>query len=188
MKAMDHLKLNLIWIDLEMTGLNPEQDRIIEIATVVTDANLNNLVEGPNLVIHQSDALLDQMDEWNTSHHGGSGLTDLVRASRQTEKSVEKVTLEFLVKNGAEGSSPMCGNSVCQDRQFLRKYMPDLHDFFHYRNIDVSTLKELNLRWNPKANQFSKQGSHRALDDIKESIAELKHYRSNFLICDHKKE
>ena len=175
---------NLVWIDLEMTGLNPEQDRIIEIATIVTDANLTILEEGPNMAIHQSLERLQAMDKWNQTHHGNSGLIRLVKESSQTERMAETTTLDFLGKFVPKGKSPMCGNSVCQDRQFLRLYMPELHDYFHYRNIDVSTVKELHKRWSPQDDQFTKLGNHRALDDIKESIAELDFYRQKFFICD----
>tara|TARA_B100000579_G_C22613931_1_gene748577 strand:- start:151 stop:654 length:504 start_codon:yes stop_codon:yes gene_type:complete len=167
-----------------MTGLDPVQDRIIEIATIVTDANLTTLEEGPNLVVYQSLERLEAMDEWNQTHHGNSGLIKLVKESPYTERMAERATLEFLRKLVSKGQSPMCGNSVCQDRQFLRLYMPELHNYFHYRSIDVSTLKELHKRWNPQDNQFTKLGNHRALDDIKESIAELDFYRQKFFICD----
>ena len=176
--------MNLVWIDLEMTGLDPERDRIIEIATVVTDADLTVLGEGPNMAIYQSPQQLQAMDEWNQSHHVKSGLIDLVKKSRNSERIAESVTLKFLEKLVPKGESPMCGNSVCQDRQFLRRYMPYLHDYFHYRNIDVSTLKELRKRWSSQQDEFRKKTNHRALDDIKESIAELDYYRKKFLICD----
>ena len=175
---------NLVWIDLEMTGLDPEQDRIIEIATIVTDTDLTILEEGPNMAIYQSLEKLQAMDKWNQTHHGNSGLIRLVKDSSYTERMAESATLEFLGRLVPKGQSPMCGNSVCQDRQFLRMYMPDLHDYFHYRNIDVSTLKELRKRWSPQDNEFIKLGNHRALDDIKESIAELDFYRQKFLFCD----
>ena len=173
-------KGNLIWIDLEMTGLDPDNDRVIEIATIVTDENLEHLVEGPNIVIHQSAEVLSRMDEWNMSHHNSSGLTALVSASREDVRSAEQLTLEFLARYVPEKASPMCGNSICQDRQFLRRYMPDLHAFFHYRNLDVSTIKELQKRWSPTMIKYKKTGKHRALGDTKESIAELKYYRSTF--------
>ena len=174
--------LNLIWIDLEMTGLSPEQDRIIEIATVVTDKDLNVLAEGPMIAVHQSDELLDGMDEWNTRQHGGSGLTERVRQSVVTEAEAELATIEFLRQWVPGGKSPMCGNSFCQDRRFLANYMTDLQSFFHYRNLDVSTLKELVQRWKPElANGFKKRGSHLAMDDIYDSIRELEYYREVFI-------
>ena len=176
--------LNLIWIDLEMTGLDPDSDRIIEVATVVTDPNLNVLDEGPSLVINQSNALLDSMDEWNTAQHGRSGLTDRVRSSVLTEKEAMNQTLDFLKKWVPEGSSPMCGNSIGQDRRFLVRYMPDLASFFHYRSLDVSTIKELIRRWRPDLEGgFSKKGNHLAMDDIYDSIAELAYYREVFIQC-----
>ena len=176
--------LNLIWIDLEMTGLDPDSERIIEVATVVTDPNLNVLEEGPSLVINQSNTLLDSMDEWNTVQHGRSGLTDRVRSSVLTEKEAMNQTLDFLKKWVPEGSSPMCGNSIGQDRRFLVKYMPDLASFFHYRNLDVSTIKELIRRWRPDLEDgFSKKGNHLAMDDIYDSIAELAYYREVFIQC-----
>ena len=169
---------NLIWIDLEMTGLDPEKERIIEIATIVTDKNLNILAEGPVLAIHQDKALLDAMDEWCTRTHGESGLTERVLKSEVTEADAERQTLEFLEQWVEPGQSPMCGNSIGQDRRFLVKYMPRLEAFFHYRNLDVSTLKELARRWKPDILAgFSKQNKHLALDDIRESIAELQFYR-----------
>ena len=169
---------NLIWIDLEMTGLRPEHDRVIEIATLVTDKQLNVLAEGPELVVHQSDEVLAAMDEWNTRQHGGSGLTERVQASRMTERDAEAQTLEFLRLHVEPGASPMCGNSICQDRRFLARWMPELEQFFHYRNLDVSTLKELARRWAPAvAEGFSKTSSHRAMDDIRDSISELAWYR-----------
>lgn len=170
---------NLIWIDLEMTGLSPENDRIIEIATVVTNANLDVLAEGPVMAIHQPDARLDAMDAWNTNQHGRSGLTERVRQSTVTEALAQQATLDFLAQYVDPRSSPMCGNSICQDRRFLARYMPELEAFFHYRNLDVSTLKELAKRWKPSALEgLVKTGTHLALADIHESIAELKHYRS----------
>ena len=174
--------LNLIWIDLEMTGLDPERERIIEIATVVTDANLNVLAEGPSLVVHQQDTLLDAMDEWNRNQHGGSGLTQLVRNSQISEAQASAATIDFLRQWVPAGASPMCGNSIGQDRRFLVRYMPELAAFFHYRNLDVSTLKELVRRWEPELeNGFVKKGSHLAMDDVYDSIAELAYYRKVFI-------
>jgi oligoribonuclease len=174
--------LNLIWIDLEMTGLDPERERIIEIATVVTDANLNVLAEGPSLVVHQQDTLLDAMDEWNRNQHGGSGLTQLVRNSQISEAQASAATIDFLRQWVPAGASPMCGNSIGQDRRFLVRYMPELAAFFHYRNLDVSTLKELVRRWKPELeNGFVKKGSHLAMDDVHDSIAELAYYRKVFI-------
>ncbi|MDA9826070.1 oligoribonuclease [Porticoccaceae bacterium] len=174
--------LNLVWIDLEMTGLDPERERIIEIATVVTDSNLNILAEGPSLVVHQDEALLEAMDDWNTNQHGGSGLVQLVRESQITEAQACAQTIDFLRQWVPSGASPMCGNSIGQDRRFLVRYMPELADFFHYRNLDVSSLKELVRRWKPELeNGFAKKGSHLALDDIYDSIAELAYYRDVFI-------
>ena len=173
---------NLIWIDLEMTGLNPDTDRIIEIATIVTDAHLNVLAEGPVLAIHQKDMVLNAMDEWNTRQHGGSGLTDRVRNSQISEAKAMQETIDFLSDWVPKGQSPMCGNSIGQDRRFLVRYMSDLASFFHYRNLDVSTLKELVRRWRPDLEGgFSKKGSHLAMDDIHDSIAELVYYRKFFI-------
>ena len=171
----------LIWIDLEMTGLNPDSDRIIEIATIVTDANLNVIAEGPVLAIHQADVVLDAMDEWNTRTHGGTGLTERVKASTLSEADAEREALAFLQQHVSKNMSPMCGNSICQDRRFLARLMPDLEAWFHYRNLDVSTVKELAKRWQPDIiNGFAKKGTHKALDDIRESIDELKYYREHF--------
>ncbi|MCW5582426.1 MAG: oligoribonuclease [Gammaproteobacteria bacterium] len=173
---------NLIWIDLEMTGLNPEKDKILEIATVVTDSNLNVLAEGPVFALHQSNELLEQMDDWNTKQHNGSGLVTRVKESVITEKMAETATSEFLKGYVPEGKSPMCGNSIWQDRRFLTRYMPELEKYFHYRMIDVSTLKELSLRWAPKIySGFQKESRHLALDDIRDSIAELRYYREKLL-------
>lgn len=174
--------LNLIWIDLEMTGLDPNHDRIIEIATVVTDSDLNILAEGPSMAIHQAETLLEGMDEWNTTHHGNSGLTERVRKSTVNESQAEQATLDFLSKWVPQGASPMCGNSIGQDRRFLVRYMPELAAFFHYRNLDVSTLKELAKRWSPKLLEgVSKQSKHLALDDVYDSISELRFYRKHFV-------
>lgn len=173
---------NLIWIDLEMTGLDPLEDRIIEIATVVTDKNLKILEEGPTLAVKQSDEMLDGMDEWCTTQHGKSGLTERVRNSSISEATAEAVTLAFLEQYVPPGRSPMCGNSICQDRRFLARWMPELEEFFHYRNLDVSTLKELARRWAPEVcDGFEKESSHLAMDDIKDSIAELMYYRKAIL-------
>jgi oligoribonuclease len=173
---------NLIWIDLEMTGLVPETDDIIEIATIVTDKDLNILAEGPTLAIHQPDEALGRMDEWNQRQHGSSGLIARVRASEVRAGDAEQRTLDFLAAWVPPGASPMCGNSICQDRRFLARHMPRLEKFFHYRNLDVSTLKELARRWAPVvAASFVKQGAHLALADIRESIRELQHYRARLL-------
>jgi oligoribonuclease len=173
---------NLIWIDLEMTGLDTQQDKIIEIATVITDAQLNIIAEGPVLAIHQSDDVLNGMDDWNTKQHGKSGLTERVRNSVVTEQDAERQTIDFLQQYVPKGKSPMSGNSICQDRRFLARCMPELEAYFHYRNLDVSTLKELVARWAPGiANGFAKNNNHLALDDIKDSIAELKYYREHFI-------
>ena len=172
---------NLIWIDLEMTGLDTTSDSIIEIATIVTDAQLNILAEGPVLAIHQPDQLLNGMDEWNTRQHGKSGLTERVRKSTLTEADAENQTIEFLGQYVPSGASPMCGNSICQDRRFMARCMPTLEAFFHYRNLDVSTVKELVKRWAPDAvNGFKKGGTHLALDDTRDSIRELRFYREHF--------
>jgi oligoribonuclease len=165
-----------------MTGLNPEQERIIEIAVIVTDAHLTLRIEGPVLVIHQSDELLDKMDKWNKGTHGKSGLIDKVKASTVTEEEAEKILLQFLAHYVPKSSSPMCGNSIGQDRRFLARYMPRLEAFFHYRNLDVSTLKELSKRWAPTVyKSFKKKQRHTALADVHESIDELEHYRAHFL-------
>ena len=179
---MTNQNLNLIWIDLEMTGLDPLQERIIEIATVVTDSELNVVAEGPSIAINQSEKLLQAMDEWNTNQHGKSGLTERVRKSSATEAQAEAATLEFLKQWVPKGVSPMCGNSIGQDRRFLVRYMPELANYFHYRNLDVSTLKELVKRWKPELiNGFNKKASHLAMDDIHDSIQELAYYRKVFI-------
>ena len=173
---------NLIWIDLEMTGLDTFNDRIIEIATIMTDAQLNILAEGPVLAIHQPDEALNGMDEWNTRQHGQSGLVERVRKSTLDEAEAERQTIEFLSEYVAEGVSPMCGNSICQDRRFMARCMPKLEAFFHYRNLDVSTIKELMKRWAPPnvLSGFKKGGSHLAMDDTRDSIRELRFYREAF--------
>ncbi|AVF58442.1 oligoribonuclease [Vibrio diabolicus] len=170
---------NLIWVDLEMTGLDPETHKIIEIASIVTDSELNILAEGPVLAIHQPEEELAKMDDWCTNTHTASGLVERVRNSKISEQDAVAQTIEFLEKWVPKGASPICGNSIGQDRRFLYKHMPELEEFFHYRYVDVSTLKELARRWQPEVlNGFTKQGTHLALDDIRESIAELKYYRS----------
>jgi oligoribonuclease len=174
--------LNLIWIDLEMTGLDPEKDVIIEMATIITDSELNVLAEGPVIAVHQSDELLAGMDEWNTRTHGQSGLTQRVRESKIGPVEAEALTIAFLEQWVPQGKSPICGNSIGQDRRFLYRYMPNLEAYFHYRYLDVSTLKILAERWAPQIKDgFVKTGSHQALDDIRESIAELKYYRQHLL-------
>ena len=178
MAISDH---NLIWVDMEMTGLVPETHRVIEIATIVTDTNLAVLAEGPVIAIHQQPAELEAMDEWNTRTHTRSGLVDRVRSSTITEQDATEVTLDFLRQWVPEGKSPMCGNSICQDRRFMARHMPELEAFFHYRNLDVSTLKILMQRWRPDLPEAPKQGAHQALEDIRESIEELRHYRTHFL-------
>jgi oligoribonuclease len=173
---------NLIWIDLEMTGLDPETHKVIEIATIVTDSELNILAEGPVLAIHQSEEELQKMDEWCTTTHTGSGLVERIRNSKIDEQQAVRQTIEFLEQWVPKGKSPICGNSVGQDRRFLYKHMPELEEYFHYRYIDVSTLKELTRRWKPEVLEgFSKKGSHLALDDIRESIAELQYYRNTII-------
>ncbi len=173
---------HLIWIDLEMTGLVPETHRIIEIATLVTDSELTVLAEGPVLAVHQSELELNKMDDWNVRQHGQSGLTQRVRSSSLSEADAEAATVAFLSDWVPAGVSPMCGNSICQDRRFLARYMPALERYFHYRHIDVSTVKELCQRWAPDvAKGFSKQSTHLALDDIRDSVAELRYYRSHFI-------
>lgn len=173
---------NLIWIDMEMTGLSPDSDRIIEVAIVITSPQLETVAEAPVLVVHQSDAVLDGMDDWNKSTHGRSGLVAKVKAATATEAEVERRMLDFLLQYVPKGASPMCGNSICQDRRFLARWMPDLERHFHYRNLDVSTLKELVKRWKPElAKGVSKHGKHEALADVYESIDELRYYREHFI-------
>lgn len=179
---MSYADDNLIWIDLEMTGLDPDADRIIEIATLVTDANLRVLAEGPVLAVRQSEDRLAAMDEWNTRQHNASGLVERVRASGIDELEAQRQTLEFLKEYVPARRSPMCGNSICQDRRFLARYMPELEAYFHYRHLDVSTLKELARRWAPEvAKGFSKDSSHLAMDDVRDSIEELSYYRDTLL-------
>ena len=173
---------HLIWLDMEMTGLSPDADRIIEIAVVITDGDLEVVAESPVLVVHQADSVLDGMDAWNTSTHGKSGLIDKVKASTLDEAAVEQQMLEFLKEYVPQRISPMCGNSICQDRRFMARWMPELEAYFHYRNLDVSTLKELAKRWKPEVAQgVKKHGKHEALADIYESISEMKHYREHFI-------
>jgi oligoribonuclease len=173
---------NLVWLDMEMTGLNPDTDRIIEVAVVVTDSQLNTVAEAPVLVVHQPDETLAAMDDWNRSTHARTGLVDKVKASVLTEAGAEDSLLAFLTQHVPSRTSPLCGNSICQDRRFLARWMPRLEAYLHYRNLDVSTLKELARRWRPQlAKGMSKQGKHEALADIYESIDELKYYRENFL-------
>jgi oligoribonuclease len=177
---MSQNEQNLIWVDMEMTGLEPETDRILEIAMIVTDKELNVLAEGPVIAVHQSDEVLAAMDEWNTRTHGQSGLIDRVRASQYDEAKAAAACLEFMKAWVPERQTPMCGNSIGQDRRFMVKYMPELECYFHYRNVDVSTIKELVRRWKPEIlDAFTKTGTHQALDDIRESIAELQFYRKH---------
>jgi len=178
---MTEQNTKLVWIDLEMTGLDPEKERIIEMATIITDSELNTVAEGPVIAVKQPDSLLEAMDDWCTNTHGASGLTQRVKESNVTEAEAEQLTLEFLKEHLSAGESPLCGNSIGQDRRFLVKYMPELEAFFHYRNLDVSTIKELARRWRPDVlDGVKKKGSHLALDDIRDSINELRHYRETF--------
>jgi oligoribonuclease len=173
----------LIWIDLEMTGLNPDSDRIIEIATLVTDNQLNVIAEGPVMAVHQPDAVLDAMDDWNKRTHAKTGLIERIKASTASAADAEQATLDFLRRHVPKNKSPMCGNSICQDRRFLARHMPSLEAWFHYRNLDVSSVKELVARWKPGImNGFQKKNTHKALDDIRESIDELKYYREHFIV------
>jgi len=170
----------LVWIDMEMTGLLPETDRIIEIATIITDSGLNVIAEGPVLAIHQPDSILQGMDEWNTRIHNGTGLVERVKSSSINDAEAERQTLRFIQAHVPKNKSPLCGNSICQDRRFLYRYMPELTDWLHYRNLDVSTLKELTRRWKPGIiSGFTKKNTHKALDDIRESIGELRYYREH---------
>lgn len=172
----------LVWIDLEMTGLNPDSDRIIEMACIITDGDLNVVAEGPVIAVKQPQALLDGMDEWNKRTHGASGLIERVKASDIDEAEAERLMLGFISSHVPQKRSPMCGNSICQDRRFLARAMPTLEAWFHYRNLDVSTLKELAVRWRPDmGNGFTKKATHRALDDVRESIEELRYYREHFI-------
>jgi oligoribonuclease len=182
------LQDNLVWIDLEMTGLEPESDRILEMAVIVTDADLNELAVGPVIAVHQPDSVLALMDDWNRKTHGDSGLIERVKMSRVSEQEAEHTILEFLNQHVAQGVSPMCGNTISQDRRFLARYMKQLESFFHYRNLDVSTLKELVKRWRPDiAAKLNKKNVHKALDDIRESVDELRFYRDTFLRMDENK-
>ncbi|MEI7916834.1 MAG: oligoribonuclease [Methylophilaceae bacterium] len=176
---------NLIWLDMEMTGLSPDSDRIIELAVVVTDADLNVIAESPVIVVHQADEILDGMDAWNKGTHGRSGLIEKVKSSTTDEAQATSQMLTFLKQHVPEGKSPMCGNSICQDRRFMARYMPELEKYFHYRNLDVSTFKELARRWKPTVySGFKKASKHEALADIYESIDELKYYREHFIKLD----
>lgn len=182
MTPSEQNKSNLIWLDLEMTGLNPDQDRIIEVATIVTDANLNTIDEGPVFAIHQPNEALEGMDAWNVEHHTSSGLIDRVKESRTSESKAEAQTIRFLEQYVPAGQSPLCGNSICQDRRFLFRCMPTLEKYFHYRNLDVSTLKILAQHWAPHiASGLNKISTHVALQDIRDSIEELRYYREHFI-------
>lgn len=175
----------LVWMDLEMTGLDPDKERIIEMATIITDGDLRTIAEGPVLVIHQPQSLLDGMDEWNTRTHNKTGLVHKVKASRVTERQAEIETLDFIQRHTLKNRAPLCGNSICQDRRFLYKYMPELSEWLHYRNVDVSSFKEMARHWAPEVlSGFEKRGTHQALEDIKESIEELRYYRNNFILLD----
>lgn len=175
----------LVWMDLEMTGLEPDKDRIIEMATIITDGDLRVIAEGPSIVIHQPQELLDGMDEWNTRTHNKTGLVQKVKASRVTERQAEIETLDFIQRHTVKNRAPLCGNSICQDRRFLYRYMPELSDWLHYRNVDVTSFKEVARHWAPSIlSGFDKRGSHQAMDDIKESIEELRYYRNNLIILD----
>lgn len=175
-------KASLIWLDLEMTGLEPQKHQIVEIATIVTDDDLNILAEGPNLVIHADEAALSKMDEWCVNMFGKNGLTEKIKASPITMAQAEQETIDFLAKYVEAGATPLCGNSIHQDRRFLERDMPKLHDFFHYRNLDVSTLKEISRRWYPEMEMYKKTEAHTALSDIRESIGELQYYRKQLFI------
>jgi oligoribonuclease len=175
-------KQHLIWIDMEMTGLSPDTDRIIEIATIITNTDLVVVAEGPVLAVHQSKYVMDAMDDWNQHHHGNNGLIERVRLSPHDESGAEQIVLQFLAQYSEPRYSPMCGNSICQDRRFLARYMPTLEAFFHYRNLDVSSIKELAKRWRPDLmDGLKKESSHKALDDIRDSIRELQYYREHFI-------
>lgn len=179
---MPQVDTHLVWVDMEMSGLDPDKDKVLEIALIVTDKDLNLVEEGPVLVVHQPDTVLDGMDSWNKGTHGKSGLIDKVKASTLSEAEVEARVLAFMEKHVPKRTSPMCGNSICQDRRFLARHMPQLEAYFHYRNMDVSTLKELAARWRPELKDgFKKANSHTALADILESIEELKYYREHFI-------
>lgn len=176
---------HLIWLDLEMTGLDPDKDKIIEIATIITDRHLRVIAEGPEIAVFQSDEILNGMDEWNTKHHTRSGLVERVKQSTLDEEAAEAQTLDFVMQYVPPGKSPICGNTICQDRRFLYRHMPKLEKYFHYRNLDVSTVKELAKHWQPNiVKQFKKKTKHQAMEDIRESIAELKHYRDTFFKMD----
>lgn len=175
----------LVWMDLEMTGLDPEKDRIIEMATIITDGDLRVIAEGPVIAIHQPQELLDGMDEWNTRTHNRTGLVQKVQMSRITERQAEIETLDFIQRHTVKNRAPLCGNSICQDRRFLYKYMPELSEWMHYRNVDVSSFKYMAMHWAPSIlDGYEKRATHQALDDIKESIEELRYYRNNFVVLD----